>query len=60
MPVSDPDGRVSLMLTESNLHLLAEEGLISKEKVLEAIKRLLELAHEDDQTASQRLGGAAP
>ena len=38
MPVSDPDGRVSLMLTESNLHLLAEEGLISKEKVWEAIK----------------------
>jgi hypothetical protein len=26
------------MLTESNLHLLAEEGLKSKEKVLEAIK----------------------
>ena len=50
MPVSDPDGRVSLMLTESNLHLLAEEGLISKEKVLEAIKGLLELAHEDDRT----------
>ena len=38
MPVSDPYGRVSLMLTESNLHLLAEEGVISKEKVLEAIK----------------------
>lgn len=38
MPVSDPDGRVSLMLTESNLHLLALEGLISKEKVWEAIK----------------------
>jgi hypothetical protein len=38
------------MLTESNLHLLAEEGLIWKEKVLEAIKGLLELAHEDDQT----------
>jgi hypothetical protein len=48
------------MLTESNLHLLAEEGLISKEKVLEAIKRLLELAHGDDQTASQRLRGEAP
>ena len=38
------------MLTESNLHLLAEEALISKEKVLEAIKGLLELADEDDQT----------
>jgi hypothetical protein len=50
MPVSDPDGRVSLMLTESILHLLAEEGLISKEKVLEATKELFELAHEDDQT----------
>jgi hypothetical protein len=48
------------MLKESNLHLLAEKGLISKEKVLEAIRVLLELAHEDDQTASQRLRGAAP
>jgi hypothetical protein len=33
------------MLTERNPHFLAEEGLISKEKVLEAINGLLELAH---------------
>jgi hypothetical protein len=50
MPATDPDGRVSLMLIESILHLLAEEGLISKEKVLDAINRLVELAHEDDRT----------
>jgi hypothetical protein len=50
MPASDPDGRVSLMLTESILHLLAEEGLISKEKVLDAINGLVELAREDNRT----------
>ncbi len=50
MPASNPDGRVSLMLTEITLHLLAEEGLISKEKVLDAINGLVELAHEDDRT----------
>jgi hypothetical protein len=44
------------MLIESILHLLAEEGLISKEKVLEAINGLVELAHEEDRT---RHGGSA-
>ena len=57
MPVSDPDGRVSLMLTESILHLLADEGLISKEKVLDAINGLLELAHEDDRTRGSGSAG---
>jgi hypothetical protein len=38
------------MLTESILHLLAEEGLISKEKVLDAINGLVELAHDDNRT----------
>ena len=36
MPAPDPDGQVSLMLCESILHLLVEEGVISKEKALEA------------------------
>jgi hypothetical protein len=49
MPVPDPDGQVSLMLCESILHILVEEGVISKEKALKAIDVVVELARENDQ-----------
>ena len=48
MPAPDPDGQVSLMLCESILRLLVEEGVISNEKALEAIHGVIELARENE------------
>src|SRR5258705_12703160 len=48
MPIPDPDGQVSLMLCESILHILVEEGVISNEKALEAIHGVIELARENE------------
>src|ERR1700732_2277896 len=53
MPAPDPDGQVSLMLCESILHILVEEGVISKEKALEAIDGLVELARENDEVGQR-------
>ena len=36
--MSDPQGRVALMLCESLFHLLVEEGVITKAKAMEAIE----------------------
>ena len=49
MSVPDPDGQLSLMLCESILHILVEEGVISKEKALEAIDGVVQLARENDE-----------
>ena len=57
MPVPDPDGQVSLMLCESILHILVEEGVISKEKALEAIDGVVELARENDEIGQRRSAG---
>ena len=46
MPAPDPDGQVSLMLCESILHILVEERVISKERALDAINGVVELARE--------------
>ena len=48
MPIPDPDGQVSLMLCESILHILVEEGVISNEKALEGIHGVIELARENE------------
>ena len=53
MPVPDPDGQVSLMLCESILHILVEEGVISKEKALEAINGVVELARGNDEVGQR-------
>jgi hypothetical protein len=53
MPVPDPDGQVSLMLCESILHILVEEGVISKEKALEAIDGVVELARANDEVGQR-------
>ena len=45
-PMSDPQGRVALMLCESLFHLLVEEGVITKAKALEAIEGVAELTRE--------------
>jgi hypothetical protein len=43
---SDPQGRVALMLCESLLHMLVEEGVLTKAKAIEAIETVLELTRE--------------
>ena len=45
-PMSDPQGRVALMLCESLFHLLVEEGVITKAKAMEAIDGVAELTRE--------------
>ena len=54
MPTPDPDGQVSLMLCESILHILVEEGVISNEKALEAIDGVVELTRENDDIGRRR------
>jgi hypothetical protein len=44
MSAPDPDGQVGLMLCESILHILVEEGVISNEKALDAINGVVELS----------------
>ena len=48
MPVPDSEGQISLMLCESILHILVEEGVISNEKALEAIDGVVELTRENE------------
>ena len=52
MPPSDPQGRVALMLCESLLHVLVEEGILTKTKAMEAIETVIELTRDT--------AGAAP
>src|ERR1700730_13559901 len=59
MPAPDPDGQISLMLCESILHILVEEGVISNEKALEAIDGVVELARENDIGQSRSAGRSA-
>ena len=54
MPAPDPDGQVSLMLCESILHILVEEGVISNEKALDAINGVVELTRENDDIGQRR------
>jgi hypothetical protein len=54
MPAPDPDGQISLMLCESILHILVEEGVISKERAVEAINGVVELAREKDGIGEHR------
>jgi hypothetical protein len=44
--MSDPQGRVALMLCETMLHVLVEEGVITKGKALEVINTVAELTRE--------------
>jgi hypothetical protein len=44
--MSDPQGRVALMLCESLFHLLVEDGVITKAKAIEAIEGVAELTRE--------------
>jgi hypothetical protein len=48
----DPQGRVALMLCESLIHLLVEEGVLAKQKALEIIESVVELAREMAEDAT--------
>ena len=50
MPIADPHGRVALMLCESLIHVLIEEGVISQGKAMEAVATVLELSREMAET----------
>ena len=59
MPAPDPDGQVSLMLCESILHILVEEGVISNEKALDAINGVVEMTRENDDICQPRSASAS-
>ena len=46
MPPPDPHGQVALMLCESLLHVLVEEGVISHAKAIESIEGVAEILCE--------------
>ena len=54
MSALDPASQVGLMLGESILHVLVEEGVISKEKVLELLDGVIELAREVEEIGPPR------
>jgi hypothetical protein len=48
MPSPDQHGLAALMLCESLMHVLVEEGILPKGKALDAINTVAELMHELD------------
>jgi hypothetical protein len=54
MKSDEPYGEAALMLCESLLHLLVDEGLIAKEKALEALEGVAELAGERPENDARR------
>ena len=59
MSAADTHGKAALMLCESLLHLLVEEGIIAKTKAIEAIEGMAEVAREDiddEQTSENGTG----
>jgi hypothetical protein len=59
MSPSEPHGQAALMLCESLLHLLVEEGVITKTKALEAIEGVAEFARETTKHDQSRLCSGA-
>ena len=56
MQSSEPQCEIALMLCESLIHLLVEEGVIAKHKVIEAIEGVAELACEMGANGSASAG----
>jgi hypothetical protein len=52
MQSSEPQCEIALMLCESLIHLLVEEGVIAKHKAIEAIEGVAELASEMAENGS--------
>jgi hypothetical protein len=59
MSSSEPYGQAALMLCENLLHLLMEEGVITKTRALEAIEGVAELAREMAERDASRANHCA-
>jgi len=60
MVAPDPHGQVALMLCESLLHVLVEEGVVPREKVIEAIDLVADLVRDRAQTQTHGGKGSSP
>lgn len=60
MASPDPHGQVALMLCESLLHVLVEEGVVPREKVIEAIDLVADLVRDRAQTPARGGQGSSP
>ena len=60
VPPADANGIVALMLCESLLHVLVEEGLITKETARDAIETVSELTREMAQDGTRRMPSSSP
>jgi hypothetical protein len=60
MVAPDPHGQVALMLYESLLHVLVEEGVVPREKVIEAIDLVADLVRDRAQTQARGGQGSSP
>jgi hypothetical protein len=60
MPRPDSQGQVALLLCESLLHVLVEQGVISREAALSAIESVLELTQEGAETTTRKIGSVSP
>jgi hypothetical protein len=56
----DPRAQVALMLCESLLHSLVEDGVITNEQALNVIDTVVDLAHEVTTLGSARSNSQAP
>ena len=56
MKSSEPQCEIALMLCESLIHLLVEEGVIAKHKAIEVIEGVAELASEMGANGSASAG----
>jgi hypothetical protein len=60
MPRPDPQGQVALLLCESLLHVLVEQGVISRDAALSVIEGVLELTQESAETTTREIGIVSP
>jgi hypothetical protein len=60
MPKPDPYGQVALLLCESLLHVLVEQGVISRDAALSVIEGVLELTQESAETTTREIGIVSP
>ena len=56
---TDPHGQVAMMLCESVLHVLIEQGVLSRQKAIEAIEGIAELLDEAAEREFQAVNARA-
>ena len=60
MASPDPHGQVALMLFESLLHVLVEESVLPREKAIEVIDTVADLARNPAETRARGGQGSSP